>query len=408
MATIRIRYLVERPGQPLPRYFWQPSSELRAQGWPPRRVPLDWAAHSDPHALRAAACAEAERLNAQLDASRAASAANLQPAAAHSAPASRTLGALIAEYQASDAWRGLARSTQRGYAQCLAKLSAWGGDAPIAAIDEVRVQRLRAAMAATPAFANAVVRVLRLLLEHGRRTGWRPWLPVNAASRPGLISALPSGLIWPRAAVTAFVEAADARGRHSLGTAVMLNEWLGQREGDILRLPRTVYRDGRLIVRQSKTGATVSLPIHLVPALQQRLEAELRRTEAKGATPLHIILNEGTGRPYDQHTFRHRFAEVRAAAAKDHPEFQTGSLRPGRDMLAADAFTVRMDDLTFMALRHTAVTRLAEAGCTSLHISAITGHSAATVDQLMRRYHVRTADQADTAFRARLAKEQGL
>jgi hypothetical protein len=42
-------------------------------------------------------------------------------------------------------------------------------------------------------------------------------------------------------------------GRHSIGTAVMLDEWLGQRQGDILKLPRSIYRAGVLSIRQSKT-----------------------------------------------------------------------------------------------------------------------------------------------------------
>ena len=422
MAKITVRYLTTRPGAAgeLPRYFWQPGPTLRAAGWKVERVPVDWAHHTDPGQLEAAAIARARDLNETLDQSRAAAGVTLS---APPAPASlRTLGDLIRLYQASEAFTGLRDSTRRGYRQCLLKLEEWAADAPVRAIDTVRIQRLKRGLAATPNYANAVVRVLRLLLAFGRREGW---LTLNPAERPGMVEVNPAGLIWPREAVDLFVRTADAMGYASVGTAVVLNEWLGQRQGDILRMPRAALRLGgsTLLVRQSKGGrgkAGVSLPVGMVPHLADRLAGELALLDVTAAAraaeaertglplrlpPATIVVSEETEQPYKLDNFRHVFARIRAKAAETTAEFPIDYLMPGRDMADPGAFTIRMEELTFMHLRHTAITRLAEAECDIGLITAISGHAQTTVQQLMERYMVRTATMARLAFQRRMDAE---
>ena len=143
----------------------------------------------------------------------------------------------------------------------------------------------------------------------------------------------------------------------------------------------------------------------MVPELVARLAAEIDRLDARTPVPMHLIINEGTGEPYNEDTFRHVFAAVRAQTAETHPVFDVDTLMPGRDSTALDAFQVRMLDLTFMRLRHTAVTRLAEAECDTTLISGITGHSQVSVQQLMSRYMVRTRSLARAAFQKRLDME---
>ena len=64
--------------------------------------------------------------------------------------------------------------------------------------------------------------------------------------------------------------------------------------------------------------------------------------------------------------------------------------------------------LWFMELRHTAVTRLHEAGVDFLGIAGITGHTPGTVQAMCdKHYLVRTAKAAEGAFRKRLAAEIG-
>ena len=402
MATIRVRYLVQVAAAPghMSRWFWKPGPTVRSRGWCTQRVPPNWGAFTDEEALVGAAIAHAEALNAAVDAALAAGVvAATRPA---TPPAQRTVGDLVAAYRASQEFTGLAPATRRGYAQCLSRIETWAADAPVGAIDAARVQNLKRAYETRPAFSNAIVRVLRLLLEYGRRNGW---VQINPAQRPALAGTEPSGLIWPREAVQVLVETADAMDLPSIGDAVVLNEWLGQREGDILRMPRTVLRRGSLVLRQSKTGAGVALPVSMVPHLNARLQAALARTARLPHVPSTIIVSEDTGLPYKPDNFRHVFARVRAKAAQTYPTFEVDHLAPGLDMADPAAFTVRMLDLTFMQLRHTAVTRLAEAECDVQLIAAISGHAQATVLQIIERYMVRTAKMARLAFGKRMAAE---
>jgi len=59
-----------------------------------------------------------------------------------------------------------------------------------------------------------------------------------------------------------------------------------------------------------------------------------------------------------------------------------------------------------MELRHTAVTRLHEAGVDALGISRITGHAPKTAQQILDRHYLGESEAgAADAFRRRLARE---
>jgi hypothetical protein len=500
----KIRYLVTLPGaqDALPRHFWKPSAALRAQGWALKRIPDHWPDFTDPTdapALYAAAAGAAIALNQELDRTRDGRAMAAAPAPPP-APIKRTVGNLIDAYRRDDAFTTLADKTQAEYAKCLSKVRAWAvdgagpnggtpGGALIAAIDSQRVKTFARSMADTPSMANATIRVLRLLLNwgmdanHKHPNGGR-WCNANPAANPDLEAAAVSGRIWPRRAIELFVAKADARGEVGIGTAVVLDEWLGQREADILRIPRTVLRAGSLIFRQAKgtnerrgkVGAGVVLPVGKVPVLRDRIDLQLAWNDAFYAkravdnagskmlretaevVPLQIILGED-GQPYKADWFRHRFQAIRDAVEADmltaagwrqvdgtrtnkmgdtvdclvwrndavekalhnHPakeraaererrrrrdaSFEIDYLLPGRDAEDADAFRLYIGELQFMHLRHTAITRLAEAGVPAEKIAAISGHSLRTVQLILERYLIRTAEMAGSAFEMRLMKE---
>lgn len=186
------------------------------------------------------------------------------------------------------------------------------------------------------------------------------------------------------------VAAADALGMPSIGDAFYLGLFTGQRQTDRLALADEGLDEGRRRFKQSKTGEI--LRIREAPALAARLAAAKARTaaialrlgqrpEARAET---IIVDEETGRAYNGTTYRHRFAEVRAAAAAGIP----GRLEPMPDC-AGD----RDQDL-----RDTCVILLHRSGCTALEICDITGHSYASIQTIIKHYLGRDSTRADAAI----------
>lgn len=399
MTKVKIRHLVIKGAL----HYWQPSATIRRLGFAPRRLSDD----------RTAAIVEAERLNAEADQARERAHAAPAPRRRARGPAHGSVSALVAAYRGSVYFRDLAASTQRGYDQALDRLEAWAGPEPASRITPGMVQTFyRDLRTRTPAFAAAIVRVGRLLYAAGRRLDM---VTSNPFERPALVGTDKSGKLWPREAIEAVVRAADAIGRHSIGTAVIVNSWAGQREGDVLRMPRTLLDAQAVHLRQRKTGAAVRLPLADVPAVVERVGQELERLRARGVEATTLIVSEETGRPYTSDDFRAWFRRVRDLAARGDaqlglppaPSFVVDYLVAGRATDAADAYTVRLDELWFMHLRHTAVVRMAEAGVDLVQVAAVTGHSEQTVQQIMQHYAVKTGALAAAAFRRRLNHEAG-
>lgn len=391
MPRFHVRHLVEKPGAHGPRWYWQPSAELRGQGWKSQRL----AANTLAEAIELA-----EALNTQVDARRAA-----QQGHRPSKAAAGTVSAMVEAYRASRWWPKGER-TRKDYGYYLRDIEAWAGDQPARAVTPTAVQAFHAMMARrtegrgrarriieTPARAAAAVRVLSALFSAGRRLGF---VATNPALSAGIsVERQREPVLWSRAALDHLVATADAMGWFSQGTAMLLNFWCGQRQADILALAPWSLERGAIVLKQRKRGARVSLPVHLVPELVARLEAERQRT-SKLSSLTHLLLHEGTGRPWAAHTFTHVFADIRNTAAQGDPKL-------GLPAMPAVA------DLRWMELRHTAVTILKELGFDALDIAGITGHTVQSVQAILDRYYlIRTSQANEELFRARLAREGGV
>lgn len=378
MAKLDIPFLTSRPGRHgARRYYWQPSSGLREQGWRIERLPDDLGA----------AIKRAQEINRQLDEWR----RGVAPGQDKTTARPGTLADLIYRYKHSRFFANKAEKTRREYDRCLTIIRDWSGDAPLAAVTAPIIQRWYEAMfKRTPAQANALLRIMRLLMQHGVREGM---ISTNPASKPGMIGLPQSGKLWPAEAVQLMVEVADRMGRHSIGTAILINWWLGQRQGDVIRLKRSQYRDGRFWITQRKTGARVSVPHS--PLIAARVEGELRMQATRKVSSLSLIVSETTGAPYSSYNFQHLFADIRGKAAEIWPSWEQD-----------DQSWLKTTDLQFMHLRHTAITELANAGATIEEIASISGHTLGSVTQILERYLIRTSHLAQNATDKRLARAE--
>ena len=403
MARIKARYLIaKRNNDGTHRWYWQPSHALAAAGWPRKRLRR---ADGMPIVDLGEAVTAAEAINAELDAWRAgppgAPGARGPDARIADVPPG-SIAALIALYKASPKFARLAPATKRGYDWCLRLIDTRWGEGPARALTPRAIQKFYTAMYdATPSKANAVVRVLRLLLEFGRLNGI---VALNVAARPGLIGTAPRLRVWTPAEIAAMIATADAAGFPSIGDAVMLGLYTAQRRGDLLKLPRFHCRPGsdgvgRIRLRQSKRRAQID--IKQTPRLAARLAQAEARITARWPEATTILVCEMTGRAWQEDTFSHTFAKVRAAAA-------AGDEEHGRAPCPSIA------DLWFMDLRDTAITNLAAAGNTIPFICSISGHSEKSATTILKHYLALNQDMADGAIQklvewedSKLAKAEG-
>ena len=384
MAKINIPYLVIKAGRRLPdgtrqdRHYWQPSNKLRALGWVPERLSDDLEQ----------AIARAKELNDQLAAWR--QGADSGPAEVVEVAGSvkpNSVAHVIRLYKASPWHKKLKPKTQREYGYCLNVIEKWAGDKPVRAVTRRAVLAFYSGLHETaPAWANANLRVLRRLLRHAYDLGM---VTQNVAEKPGMIGTAPRLRIWTPAEIAAAVAAADAIGWPSIGDAVFLALYTGQRQGDLLALKVMQYQDGRITLRQSKRRARVSVIAHPRLAVRLAEAAERRRQVAPGCK--HVLACESTGRAWGSHHFRHTFAQVRAVAVdprRHDNQHQVRNLKPCPSLATAQ----------FMDLRDTAVTNLALAGNTIPGICAISGHSERAAGDILKHYLDLTGEMADAAI----------
>ncbi|WP_338821810.1 hypothetical protein [Bradyrhizobium septentrionale] len=117
---------------------------------------------------------------------------------------------------------------------------------------------------------------------------------------------------------SAWVAAADAIERASIGDSFYLALFTGQRQTDRLIMRDESDTPGRHAFRQSKTGELVD--IKEARQLSARLSASRTRIKTLKlrlqleAVPRELVVNEDNGAPYDESTYRHWVSTARAVA----------------------------------------------------------------------------------------------
>ncbi|MFG1300329.1 hypothetical protein V5F49_11100 [Xanthobacter sp. V3C-3] len=219
----------------------------------------------------------------------------------------------------------------------------------------------------------------------------------------GLEKAMPAPRLvtWTDEEIVALAAAADALGRPEIGDAVYLGLFTGQRQGDRLTLERAGRDDaGRLLIRQSKTGAIVAVPA--APQLVARLEAAAARRKDRKVQHTQLVIDETANAPFKSDWYRHVFAEMRLAAARgvvlgmNGPEIAPAE-RTGHEvwlLMPVPSIAGKRDQ----DLRDTAVTWLGRASATVPQIASITGHSYVSINQVLRHYLATHPEMADAAI----------
>lgn len=349
-------------------WHWEPSPSLRKAGFTSHRLGSDTG-----HATR-----EAERLNAEADAWR----AGIAPGAPRQA-SDKSVDGLIASFLRSGRVTKLQPRTRQSYEQICRFISDWCGDSPVMALDAAIIEEwYLSTHSLTPSKANHMLTLMRMLFRHAEVRRLVPGGHNPAAAVRGIGAKPRQARLWSREEWEAMIRAADRLGRFSVGTAIFVNWWLGQRRGDILGLPAS-FESGIATIVQNKTQALVRQPIFSVPELRQRIEAQQARNRAllgSNAAAMYLILSEETKAPYTADNFRKWFDKVKAAAAAELPS---------------------CGELTYQTLRHTVVTMLAEAGCTHSEIASVTGHTEANISQILKVYRTNSLRQAENAYARR-------
>lgn len=146
----------------------------------------------------------------------------------------------------------------------------------------------------------------------------------------------------------------------------MLLLYTGQRIGDVLAMTWADYDGSYIKVKQEKTGAKVEVYCHHI------LKEELERWRASRRVIGPTILTRYDGRPLSYNRVRNRTTEILTEIGRRH--------------------------LQLRDLRRTAATKLAEAGCTTPQIAAITGHSIERCQRILDTYVVKTKATSKAAI----------
>jgi integrase len=279
---------------------------------------------------------------------------------------SDVLVSVLDAYESSADFRQLADRTRADYKKHLRAIAGEFGDFPLAALPDRRSRgrflewRDQVALA-SPRNADYRFAVFARALSwaHGRGL-----VLCNPLERPGrLYRADRNDSVWTAADEKAFLEHAPEH----LHLALHLALWTGQRQGDLLAITWNAYDGDYFRLKQRKTGRRIVIPV---------------------AAPLRIILDEAKS---------HRRDAVTILATEGGRTWTSSGFRSSWRKACAKA---NIADLTFHDLRGTAVTRLAQAGCTVAEIATITGHSLADVNGILDGHYLsRDLTLAQSAIR---------
>lgn len=273
-----------------------------------------------------------------------------------------SFNSLLLAYQKSPDFKKLKPNTQRLYRGYIGRLSKRYGAVPLAAFNDRKIKTeilgWRDELAVeTPGQAEGLIRFAKVALSFGVDRSLIEHNHLRLTKR--IKTKDHSEAIWDAEQIKRILAVCP----DYLQWAIKLALLTGQRISDLVSLKwSNITKDNYLVFRQAKTNALVELPI------TGALASLLASIPRKGGT----ILTSSLGRAWcaDGSSLRQAW---RVALAK------CGYAENG---------------LRFHDLRGTAITCLADMGCTEIQIAAFTGHSLEHVSKILKHYLGRTRAQA--------------
>lgn len=256
---------------------------------------------------------------------------------------------LIARFYRSDEFRKRAAETQRSYRGELERFRKKYGSRRVATMTAKHVYNIMQGMQETPSAANNLKKRLGQLFDMAIILGWRTDNPCRVVAS---LSTPKGGFkTWQEEQIAAY------EARHPVGTparlAFDLALYTAQRRSDVCLMGPQHVKDGKIAVKQLKTGKDMKIPIH------PRLAASIAATPTGHLA--FIVSNRGA--PRTKESFGNWFAERCAEAG--------------------------LKGYSMHGLRKAASRRMAELGLSNQLIKSITGH---TSDNEVARY-TRDAEQ---------------
>jgi integrase len=276
-----------------------------------------------------------------------------------------TFNALVVSYYRSPEFLGLRESTKADRFFMIESFRKLHGDKPVRKLQRVHINEIIAQKRETPAAANNLLKVLRLLLNYAITIDMITSNPAIGVKR--LPTSGEGYHTWTEDEIQKFENFHPVGSRARLALCLLL--YTAQRRSDVIRMGWQHVKDDTITVKQQKTGAALWIPIH----------PELKKVLASVARTNLTFLLTARGAPFTPHTFGNWFKLQCRAAGLPH--------------------------CSAHGLRKSAATRLANAGCSSDQIMAITGHK--TLAEVS--HYTRAADQkrlARQALRIQIGSEE--
>jgi integrase len=260
-----------------------------------------------------------------------------------------SVGALITDYLSSAAFQRLKPSSQRGYRIVLDRFGIMHGHRMVHDMPRAKVAAyIHEIGASRPGMGNLTRKILRRLLAHAIRLGYRTDNPIVEIDS----YRLGTRHTWSEAELAAFEHRWPLGTRERLAYALLLHT--AQRCGDVAKMRRADVSGGAIAVTQQKTGVALSIPIH------PELAAALKAGPAKGLN----LIGAPNGRPITSRAITDLMKRAAKAAGLPSECLPHG-------------------------LRKAQMRRLAESGASTKQIASISGHK--TLNEVER--YTRAADQ---------------